>query len=239
MGALADGRHAAVGWAAVEDEFSGYADNSVVCRIRRRVGFPQGVFIGGGALAVRVDPGVPHFARIYNEDWLFCIRLLLRESRDALALAGHVTQDQPDVVFDPGRALMEEPGDILAEALMNVAREPRQLVLAATDDAFWRAAVLRRVQLVHDLLPLLHEGGWTGRFRGEQAAARTALAATVELHDRMVADLDDWSRALRDFVQGWLADSVRWSRLLHAAEADRLPRALSRLLPPTGDLSAR
>jgi hypothetical protein len=239
MGALADRRHAAVGWAAVEDESFGYADNSVVCRIRRRVGFPQGVFIGGGALAVRVDPGVPHFARIYNEDWLFCIRLLLREGRDALALAGHVTQDQPDVVFDPDRARMEEPGDILAEALMNVAREPRQLVLAASDEAFWRAAVLHRVQLVHDLLPLLHEGVWTGRFRGEPGAARTALAATASLHDRMVADLDHWSRALRDFVQAWLADSVRWTRLLEAAEADRLPPALSQLLPSTEDLSPR
>jgi hypothetical protein len=239
MGALADGWHAAVGWAAVEDESSGYADNSMVCRIRRRVGFPQGVFMGGGALAVRVDPGVPHFARIYNEDWLFCIRLLLREGRAALALAGAVTQDQPDVVFDPDRALMEEPGDILAETLMNVAREPRQLILAATDEAFWRAAVLRRTQLVHDLLPLLHEGVWTGRLRGEPAAARTALTATVALHDRMVADLDHWSRALRDFVQAWLGDSVRWTRLLRAAEEDRLPPALSCLLPSTEDLRPR
>jgi hypothetical protein len=179
---------------------------------------------------------VPHFARIYNEDWLFCLRLLLRGSRDALALAGHVTQDQPDVVFNPERALMEEPGDILAETLMNVAREPRQLVLAATDEAFWRAALLHRVQLVHDLLPLLQEGVWTGRFRAEQGAARTALAATVSLHERMLADLDDWSRALRDFVQAWLVDSVRWTRLLRAAEADRLPPALSRLLPAAADL---
>jgi len=239
MGALADGRHAAVGWAAVEDESSGYADNSVVCRIRRRVGFPQGVFMGGGALAVHVDPGVPHFPRIYNEDWLFCISLLLREGRAAVALAGSVTQDQPDVVFDPARALMEEPGDILAEALMNVAREPRQLALAATDQTFWRAAVLRRAQLVHDLLPLLHEGVWTRRLRGEPAAARTALAATVSLHDRMVADLGHWSRVLRDFVQAWLGDSLRWTGLLRAAEADRLPPALSRLLPSTEDLHAR
>jgi hypothetical protein len=230
VGALEHGAHAAVGWAAVDDGGHGCPDNSLVCRLRRQVGYQQGVFVGGGALALRVKDA-PCFPRIYNEDWMLALQLLHRGGVGAVGIAGHVRQDMPESVFDTFRARMEEPGDILAEALMNVVTRPREFALAAVDTGFWRAAIERRIQMVRELAPLLDEGIWRVRRSGDRDSAREALRVTQDVHVEMRAEIDGWSVAFRDYVRAWSGDSVRWRHLLDEASVGRLPADVERLLP--------
>lgn len=228
MGALDRGDHAVVGWAAVaRQDGTGHADNSVICRIRRSFGYRQGVFIGGGALAVRVDDDVPFFPRIYNEDWLFCIRVLVRAREGTLALAGHVTQDDPRSAVDEQRAVMEEPGDILAEALMNLAATPEEFSGIVTSKEFWKQAMADRYALVRELETLLAE---SGRSDDDSERAARALSATDRVHDDMRHDEDGWARDFVDYVQAWLADDT-WRHTVRAAAAGNLPAGVAELVP--------
>jgi hypothetical protein len=233
MGAITDDLYSAVGWAAVgSDDERGYADNSVVCRIRRHLGYQQGVFVGGGALAVRVGDGTPHFPRIYNEDWLFCLALLLREGRGSLALGGQVTQDFPSSTVDDVRARMEEPGDILAEGLMNLFGATGGDIARAEWNDFWRHVILSRIELVRGLAPHLDEGTWSVNSADELRRARAALAATQVVHAEMDRDLDVWSQRFCDYVSTWLNDAKSWSDMLADAGRGSLPSSLGRLLEP-------
>jgi hypothetical protein len=229
MGAL--DRYRAVGWVATAgaDE-GGHSDNSVVCHVRRYVGYPQGVFLGGGALGVRVDDETPHFPRIYNEDWLFCIQLLLRFGHGALAIAGEVGQDPPASAIDPMRAAMEERGDILAEALMNLMDHRRRFQAIIGSALFWRHVILRRIELVRALAAIAQEQARPDDSDPVTRAVR-ALQATQQVHARMSVDLDRSARRFRSYVHAWLADRDRWAKHVAEASRGRLPASFDQVVP--------
>ncbi len=228
MGAL--DRYRAVGWVATAGaEGSGYADNSVICHIRRSVGYAQGVFLGGGALGIRVDDETPHFPRIYNEDWLFCIQLLLRFGRAALAIAGEVTQDLPERGVDETRAAMEERGDILAEALMNLMNRPRRFHSIAQSAYFWRQVIVHRVELVRTLTAITLEQVRPGGIDPLDRASLT-LQATQQAQKELIGDLNRSAGHFCSYVRAWMADGRRWAKHLEEAGSGRLPEAMDQVV---------
>jgi hypothetical protein len=231
------------------DDVSGYADNSVVCRIRRELGHTQGVFLGGGALAIRVDEWTPHFPRIYNEDWLFGVKQLLRFGRGALAAAGQVTQDPPRSLVDEARAAMEERGDTLAEALMNLmhlmdaldradpanhAVHADYVIRAAESQVFWTAVLRCRTELVSSLAALAGEQGRPPHGSDRLDLTLRALRAAAGVHDAMAHETTvpvGVGGHYREYVTAWLDDAEGWSRHMYAADDGRLPDCLDQVLP--------
>ncbi|WP_148308206.1 hypothetical protein [Actinoplanes friuliensis] len=125
----------------------GFPDNSVVCHARREVGLPQDVFVGGGAMAVRVNSRTPFFPTIYNEDWLF---LVGRRNVERVAVYGRVSQQPYDPYLSPERARSEEFGDCLAEGLFSLSDHDRPM--QAADERFWRAFLDHRIAMIDDIL---------------------------------------------------------------------------------------
>ena len=204
MGALDGGEHRAIGWAAER-----HADNSVLCRLRRHADLPQGTFIGAGALGIAVDPATPFFPGIYNEDWLFVIGLL-RLGRGAVARAGRVYQDRPAGFPTPARAVYEELGDVLGEALMNLALAPGPVFAAASDAEFWRHALARRAEMIERITARLvdHTDAAT---EVEARWALPVLDRLRELHRTLSASV---AHDLCDYVAAWRADLRTWRRHL-------------------------
>lgn len=199
----------AVSWSVEE-----FPDNSVVGHARRSAGRRQTIFVGSAALLVRCDPRLPFFPGVYNEDWLFLIALAQASSRHThcIAKAGTVRQLRYEP-FSPARARSEEPGDIIAEGLMNLLEDDGPgLWATATTPAYWRRAMNRRAALLAELIRA---------FEAEPDAAdarraRTALRAALHIHRRTSPE------ALRNYVAGWRADLPRWHQHLTdlAAEQD-------------------
>lgn len=125
----------------------GFPDNSVVCHARREVGLPQDVFVGGGAMAVRVNGRTPFFPTIYNEDWLF---LVGRRNVERVAVHGWVKQEPYDPYLSPERARSEEFGDCLAEGLFSLSDHDRPM--QAADERFWRAFLDDRIAMIDEIL---------------------------------------------------------------------------------------
>jgi hypothetical protein len=125
----------------------GFPDNSVVCHARREVGLPQDVFVGGGAMAVRINARTPFFPTIYNEDWLF---LVGRRNVERVAVHGRVRQDSYDPYLSPERARSEEFGDCLAEGLFSLSDHDRPM--RAADERFWRAFLTDRIAMIDEIL---------------------------------------------------------------------------------------
>jgi hypothetical protein len=205
----------AVGW-----ELRGYDDNSVVCRAAQLAGRPQEQFIGGGALLVRADPGVPFFPAIYNEDWLFLLGLLDgRPPERAWVCAGDVVQDPYDG-YHPRRARSEELGDMLGEGLMSLlhlGRSPE----AETDQAFWRAVVDGRRRFIAGVRADLERRRAQGRDDAEVAAALGALDAAMLVHRHLDLKPKLWLDQFVRYQAAWRTDLDDWSQLL--ARADRIP----------------
>ena len=203
LSALAGGHHFAVAWAA-----RAFSDNSVLCRLRRSTGQHQGVMIGGGALLVRLDETTPatYFPSIYNEDWLFLLALIAGVGdRAAVARAGKVRQDEPDVSVTVERALAEEFGDVLAEGLMTLARRPDQVFTLGCDPVFWEDALQERRQMIDDLALRLRQGRWVGDPASRAEACRT-VEAVADLHERRAAGL---SEIFSEYVGAWKCDLSR------------------------------
>jgi hypothetical protein len=206
VGALADepaARRRAVGWPAEK-----HADNSVVCRIRRRANLHQGVFVGAGALLVAVDELTPFFPAVYNEDWLFVIAQL-RLGRRAVGRAGRVRQDAPAHAPTPVRAVYEEFGDVLAEALMNLALAPGPLFASANDPVFWQEVLRRRARMVRDLRrDLVAQDRRAGSSSGWELPVLDVL-------DQLYADAPkDLAEAFPEYVSAWRGDLRAWRRHL-------------------------
>jgi hypothetical protein len=188
-GLLRTHRHAAL-------ENVGYPDNSVVCHARREVGLDQDTFVGGGALAVRVDGLTPFFPTIYNEDWFF---LAGRRQTERIALCGKVSQREYDPYLTPERARSEEFGDYLAEGLFAFAGPAR-----AADEEYWRAFRDERVAMIGEILR---------RARGQRPSDRRdrmieALTAARARH--RIIDPAFGPRWLRT----WQDDLATWQRFL-------------------------
>jgi hypothetical protein len=139
---------------------------------------------------------------------------------------------------------MEERGDTLAEALMNLmnlmtaldAAAPQDHVLhadyvvrAADSDPFWSAVRRNRVELVRGMTALAFEQGRPDGSDLLDVAAR-ALRAAQRVHgaraDETNASVDDYRR----YVRAWLDDADCWSAHLDGASVGRVPDRLGEVL---------
>ncbi|UQU65657.1 hypothetical protein COUCH_04850 [Couchioplanes caeruleus] len=177
----------------------GFPDNSVVCHARREVGMPQDSFVGGGAMAVRVNVRTPFFPSIYNEDWFF---LVGRRAVERVAVCGKVSQREYDPYLSPERARSEEFGDCLAEGLFALSGQDRPA--GAADEAYWRAFLDDRILMIDDILGRLAAKPPTERRHRMAQALRVARgrcriidpAFCVRYLAAWRADLDVWKRFL-------------------------------------------
>ena len=177
----------------------GYPDNSVVCHARRDVGLPQETFVGGGAMAVRVNTRTPFFPSIYNEDWLF---LLGRRTVERVAVCAKVKQREYDPYLSAERARSEEFGDCLAEGLF--ALSDQDFPAQAAGRAYWEAFLTDRRKMIDGILHRLGSMPMTDRRRrmaqSLKAARGRCLIIDPEFCVRYLAawqsDLDAWRRFL-------------------------------------------
>ena len=195
---LADGHDTseAVGWA-----FDDFPDNSMVCHAYRRAGGRQSTFIGGGALAVKISPWTPHFPDMYNEDWLFMLRLMLRR-RSALALAGTLRQVPYDPFAVPDDAGKQEFGDVLGEGLFRLLHSGRS-ISAATSAKYWIGMLRLRLMMVEKIREVLQARDAPG-----DAHARAALDAAFASSK----SISEWPMQLAEWVFDWRGDCANWSR---------------------------
>ena len=128
-----------------------------------------------------------------------------------IARAGSVRQLRYDP-YSSTRAMSEEPGDIIAEGLMNLLEDdgPALWAIAGTP-AYWRRAVARRAALINDLI---HSLELMPNVEGARRA-RTALNAALRLHRSASPE------SLRNYVLGWRSDLSRWQTYLEALAARR------------------
>jgi hypothetical protein len=203
--AVESGRHAAVGWALRD-----FDDNSVLCRIRSCLGQEQAQFLGGGALLVDMEADLPFFPGIYNEDWLFLLRLLTRNFLPASVLdGGDVHQDVYDA-FPATRAASEELGDLLGEGLLTRLETQGPDALRHTTTHFWGEAIRSRIRMREELEQQVWEAGpdtWESMIK--------ALDAVKGIHERLILEEKYWVNQLRTYVETWHEDLAVWRRRLY------------------------
>jgi len=175
----------------------GFPDNSVVCHARREVGMPQDVFVGGGAMAVRVNARTPFFPTIYNEDWLF---LVGRRNVEQVAVCGRVSQDAYDPYLSPERARSEEFGDCLAEGLFSLSDHDRPV--QAADELFWRAFLDHRVAMIDEILRRLD--------RARPGERRTRIIQALKVARGRCRIIDPAFCVA--YLKAWQADLDVWKR---------------------------
>jgi hypothetical protein len=203
--AVQSGRHSAVGWAS-----RGYDDNSVLCRIRSHLGLEQAQFPGGGALLVDMEADLPFFPGIYNDDWLFLLRLLTGNRAPAPVLDGGDVHQDPYDAFAATRAASEEVGDLLGEGLLTLLETQGSEALRATTTHFWRDAIRLRIKMREELEQQVWDAGPDIRERTIKA-----LDAVKGIHERLVLEEKYWVNQLRTYVETWHEDLVVWRRRLY------------------------
>lgn len=152
-----------------------FPDNSVVRHAQRTTGAEVPVYPSGAAMLVNMKalPKGRKFPEIYNEDWLFMHGL-------EVIPAGNVTQRSYNP-FVPGRALREEFGDLIAEAIRD--RD-------VTDDRdFWEGKIAERRSFLDSL-------DVTGAAKLSVDEAKEALGWTKAEH-------------ITDFIRAWQNGSRR------------------------------
>lgn len=183
-----------------------YPDNSVVCHARRFIpGARQGVFVGGNAMAVRVDQCDAFFPEVYNEDWLFLAPYL---DRREVASHGGVRQLPYDPFAMADRATSEEFGDVLAEGLVGhlhhgSLRRPPTV-------GYWSAFLDRRARFIAEAA-----AACSARATGDIEAGKALRA----LHRAENARAKILPALLTDYVASWLDDLRLWRDFL-----DGIPR---------------
>jgi hypothetical protein len=235
-GAVRSRRHAAVGWTLRD-----FDDNSVLCRIRAAVGDAQDQFVGGGALLVDVEADLPFFPAIYNEDWLFLLRVLTSGPEQPVLDGGDVHQD-PYEPFPAARAAAEEIGDLIGEGLLSLLQGGGPGALGRTTAGFWQEALRVRTALREDLERRVDDLGGTRR-----REMRGALDAVKVIHERFLHEEDAWIDQIRTFLEVWQRDLGAWRHRLYRDTAPR-PRAFldcgefaparSSVLGPVADVDA-
>jgi hypothetical protein len=179
---------------------TGFADNSVVCHVRRKVGAVQDQFVGVGALAVAPAQTRSFFPDIYNDDWFF---LIGDHQPPRIAVTGSMRQRDYDPFIDPGRARSEELGDCLAEGLYWLLDEKRSL--AAADAKHWEAFLAGRRSLIDDLLTDLGKRGvGNGEWMRWEASLKEAWSACTDITPQLCSD----------YVAAWRADLDTWRRTI-------------------------
>ncbi|GIF69589.1 hypothetical protein Ais01nite_76240 [Asanoa ishikariensis] len=129
---------------------AGFPDNSVVCHALRAVGVKQGMFVGGGAMAVRASRTTTFFPDIYNEDWFF---LLSEDGLSRVAVTGRMVQEAYEPFRTTARAREEELGDCLAEGIYALLDDGGKVDDANHD--FWAAFLEDRRAMVDRIIAAL------------------------------------------------------------------------------------
>jgi hypothetical protein len=176
-----------------------FPDNSAVCHAGRRAGWPQGVFVGSGAMAVRLDDDVPLFPPVYNEDW--CFLFDARPERRPL-LAGAVTQ-LPYNPYDPrvNRGENEEFGDVLGEGLFHLLHCGLDAGVAATEE-YWPEVISARRAFIVQVRRRLADG--------DEGTPERPVEMLACLDQALKQHVPDLPRRLASFVRAWLDDRHRW-----------------------------
>ncbi len=189
--------HRVVGWA-----HRPFPDNSVVHHARRDVmGWEQDVFIGGGALLVDLATPPAPFPPVYNEDWLFLFDALAADE----VVAGLPVQQLPyDPYRNPGRAALEEFGDVLGEGLFHLLHEDLD-VAEAIDPRYWRDVLAKRRKLLARITERSRELSASGTDARRMQQVVHAMAEARRQHTWVTED------ALADFVRRWRDDQVTWA----------------------------
>jgi hypothetical protein len=177
----------------------GFPDNSMVCHAFRKAGGRQATFVGGGALAVEVKRNCSFFPNVYNEDWFY---MLDAEKRlQSVATVGEVLQ-YPYDPYLPGRARMEEFGDVLAEGTFWLLDQGK--TVADGDLAHWRDFLEERRRFIEQVRAMV--GASAAIESGEQRRMAVALTAAHGRLRRITPQL------CVDYLQAWAADQSRWQR---------------------------
>jgi hypothetical protein len=192
--------HRIVGWPHEE-----FPDNSVVHHARRDVmGWDQDVFVGGGALLVRLDGAPPApFPPVYNEDWLFLLDALARRE----VVSGPPVGQVPYRPYaDPERAALEEFGDVLGEGLMHLVHEGLPVAVAKGAD-YWSPVLEKRRKLLGRITERARELSASG-----PAVGCGPLQDVVRAMGRARGQ-HAWATpaALASFVRAWRDDQETWA----------------------------
>jgi hypothetical protein len=186
-----------------------FPDNSVVHHARRDfLGLHQDVFIGGGALLVRLDGWAPPgFPPTYNEDWLFLFDPIV----EGRVLAGpDVGQKTYDPYLSPERARDEEFGDVLGEGLYHLLHVGES-VETATDASYWRSVHAKRTKLIQLIIAELRRRLAVVATESEHSRLGHALTAVQESRKQLTRATPE---SLADFVRRWRHDEELWTEFL-------------------------
>jgi hypothetical protein len=167
-----------------------FPDNSVVSHALREVGLDQDVFVSGSALLVDTTRVDSFFPDVYNEDWFFLFDAVRFGQVSAF---GEVSQEKYDPFADPGRAVREEFGDVLAEGLMSLLHYGGGTQRALTEK-HWDTVLDQRRAMLRSIADLLD----TGEKPEAAKAVRAARAETDSLTGALLARyVRQWQRDVR------------------------------------------
>jgi hypothetical protein len=210
-----------------------YPDASAVGHACRLTGRHREPFISGGALLVNPQRFSGFFPPIYHEDWI-CVINHLR--RGEVAVGGTVSQLPYRPFTTPGRARLEEFGEIFAAGLLWLIYSRRNLeksgligcesILTADHDywheatrpPFWTDIRQHRTALLDSISVRLES-----RNLGDPAPQESVRAARGRCAE-LTAD------ELALFTKRWLGSLAVWrNRLEQLPRVDSVEKALSKL----------
>ena len=184
-----------------------YPDNSVACHANRLGGGEQGKFASACSMGVRCyRDDLAFFPNIYNEDWFFFSD---EAANHKIIKVGESKQRPYDPYEDPGRAVKEEFGDLLAEGLY--ARLDHKQGLYDTGIAYWTGFIeQRRAFHAHVARSLRdHQARYDDTRTGRDIrAAEISIYAAQEQLKEISPEL------CHRFVEIWKADLREWQSYL-------------------------
>jgi hypothetical protein len=181
---------------AIDPNAPSFPDNSVVCHAYRDAGGDQGMFIGGGALAVGAETFDSFFPNIYNEDWFF---LLGEYTLRPVTLTGRALQQPYDPFLHRRRAQGEELGDVLAEGLFWLL--DAGMTIKDANNEYWTEALHRRLEFIAEVLKLVNE------MKGDNRKRLTMLDSLQAAKGRCQLITP---KLCTDFMSAWQRDRVLW-----------------------------
>lgn len=195
--------YAGVGLSIDGNAPNSFPDNSVVCHAYREAGGDQGMFIGGGALAIGAQSINSFFPNIYNEDWFF---LLGEDTLRPVTATGRVFQ-RPYDPFVGRRAQAEELGDCLAEGLFWLLDTGRSLKDA--DERYWKESLHRRREFITEVVAMVND------LKGAESKRLKMLAALQAARDRCERIKPELCTR---YVALWRDDRDRWRRYVETRQ---------------------
>jgi hypothetical protein len=182
-----------------------YPDNSAVCHAARLAGMAQGVFVGSGAMLVRLDAYAPLFPPVYNEDWCFAFDALARRRVMWLGDVDQLTYDPFDPVANRGGN--EEFGDVLGEGLFHLLHHGHGIE-PALRESYWPDVVAARRDFILRTRRVLQARLAAGIDSGPEGHRR--LRTAIACLDQALRQHLNLPRHLVSFVRAWRADLDVW-----------------------------